>query len=265
MTAADDRALGERCARFAIDLSVEASEAAAEHSWGISVLNPSIPLVWDANQLHITDPGLKGDEIVYLADEILGGAGMAHRSVNLYDEAAGERVAPAIERLGWKSERTIDMVLEGEPATGRRDVEVTQHPQDEIEGLRRRLITSDLEALASTKGDVMVAQLLEWGYCLARGGGDLWLAAAGDDGEPASSCRLLGRDGAGQIEDVGTIEHARERGLGGAVTAAAARLSIARGDDLTFITALADDWPRLMYERMGFRPVSIVWTFRRKP
>ncbi len=262
---ADDEELAARCARFAIDLSVEASEAAAEHPWGFSILNPSIPLVWDANHLHVTDPGLGAAEIVSLADEILGDAGMSHRSVDFFDVEAGAAIAAEIERLGWEVGRTVDMVLEGEPGAARSDLEITRERQDDIEGLRRSLIRGDLEHLDSTKGETMVAQLLEWGHRLGRAGGDLWFAARGEDGSLASSCRLLGGGGVGQIEEVGTVRAAREKGLGGAVTAAAAQFSRSRSDDLTFITALADDWPRAMYERMGFRPVSTVWTFRRKP
>lgn len=236
---------------------------AAEHPWGVAALNPSIPNVWDANCLHVTDPELGADEIVAIADEVIGGAGMMHRSVDFFDFEAGARIAPEIERHGWEADRTIDMVLEGEPGTSGGAIPVERGRQAEIEPLRRRLIRGDIEEVDAARGEVMVEQLLEWARRLGSAGGDLWFTAD-EDGEPASSCRLFGLEGIGQVEEVGTIAAAREKGLGGAVTAAAARFSQSRGDDLTFITALADDWPRLMYERMGFRQVSTVWTFRRK-
>ena len=99
---------------------------------------------------------------------------------------------------------------------------------------------------------------------LGTAGGDRWFMARAD-GEPAACCRLLAGEGIGQVEDVGTLPAARERGLGRAVTLAAAEASAAEGNELTYLGALADDWPRLMYERLGFDEVGKSFIFRRTP
>ena len=112
--------------------------------------------------------------------------------------------------------------------------------------------------------EATVDQLIEWDRMLGRVAGDRWFVAEAD-GRPASCCRLLARDGTGQIEDVGTLPGARERGLGRAVTLAAAQASVAEGNELTYLGALADDWPRLMYERLGFEEIGETLGFRRLP
>ena len=37
------------------------------------------------------------------------------------------------------------------------------------------------------------------------------------------------------------------------------------GHQLTFIVADADDWPRLLYEKLGFEPCGTLHVFRRAP
>ena len=41
--------------------------------------------------------------------------------------------------------------------------------------------------------------------------------------------------------------------------------SVERGDQLTFLVALVDDWPREMYRRLGFEAVGVVHRFRLSP
>ena len=62
------------------------------------------------------------------------------------------------------------------------------------------------------------------------------------------------------------LEKYRGRGLGKAVTARAAAESVAAGHDLTFLVADADDWPKELYRRLGFRDTGgRTWDFVREP
>lgn len=260
-----DSELFEVCNRFSVGLSVAACEMPGEHEWGHSILTPSIPLVWDANNLLITDGSLSAHEIVALADDILGGAGLSHRSVDVTSFEAGKRLAPDFEALGWEAEPSIAMVLEGDPVPGKREVDVTERPLADILDLRRGMIGGEAPPPpVGTARATLVDQLIEWDRKLGAVAGDRWFTAD-HDGVLASACRLYGGEGIGQVEDVGTLTRARENGLGRAVTVAATRASLDRGDELTFITALENDWPKLIYDRIGFHTVGGVWTFRRKP
>ncbi len=252
----------QRILDFELALDGDAAEQVAEHEWGASFLSPSIPMVWDANWVLVERPGMGAAEIEALADELIGGAGMEHRSVFFRDLDEAARLVTEFEALGWNVERDVAMVRRRPPDRGP-GIEVEEVGEAQIEGLRRELIRDGLPLVGSQTA-LVVDQLLEWDRRLAKAGGDRWFLARAD-GEPAACCRLLARDGIGQVEDVGTLPSARGRGLGRAVTLAAAEASVADGNQLTYLGALADDWPRLMYSKLGFDEVGESYVFRRTP
>jgi ribosomal protein S18 acetylase RimI-like enzyme len=94
-------------------------------------------------------------------------------------------------------------------------------------------------------------------------GGDRWFVAPPE--RPASACCLLSGDGIGQVEDVGTLSSARGQGLAQAVIKAALAASRKAGHEHTFIVADADDWPRLLYEKLGFETCGVIHVLRRGP
>jgi GNAT superfamily N-acetyltransferase len=59
------------------------------------------------------------------------------------------------------------------------------------------------------------------------------------------------------IDEVGTLRAYRQRGLARAVVSAAVGAARAWGAGLIVVPADADDWPQLMYRRLGFAPVGI--------
>ena len=83
------------------------------------------------------------------------------------------------------------------------------------------------------------------------------------DGTIAAWARLYTDGVLGQIEDVQTLIAHRRRGHGEAVVRAAMAASRAAGHDLTFLWADAEDFPRRMYQRLGFVVVGRRWRIRR--
>jgi len=260
-----DPDLTQRFMDFELEIYRAASERVADHDWGAAILNPSLPLVWDASLVVITKPGIDATEVAEIAGEVLDGAGMSHRTVLSGSDGVGRDLAPGLERLGWEIERAIYMVWSGEP-DHEPNATASEVRHAEIEDLRSRLIRSDLPMATPQKRET-VEQLLEWDRRVGTAAGDRWFVADDDHGNHASTCRLLVREGRslGQVEDVGTLLEARERGLARAVTLTAARASVANGHEVTFLGALADDWPQVMYARLGFTEVGSNWTFRRPP
>jgi ribosomal protein S18 acetylase RimI-like enzyme len=59
-------------------------------------------------------------------------------------------------------------------------------------------------------------------------------------------------DGLSEVAGIGVLERARKRGIGGAITAAAARDVAARGAEVVFL-APGSDAAQSVYERVGFR------------
>jgi mycothiol synthase len=66
------------------------------------------------------------------------------------------------------------------------------------------------------------------------------------------------------IDEVGTLMTARGRGLARAVVSAAIDAAIGEGCDPIFVPADADDWPQLLYAKLGFEPLGtqVAFTLR---
>jgi GNAT superfamily N-acetyltransferase len=266
-----DSTTSERDELLAFELALDerVCEEVRTESWGRLFLTPSLPLIWDANWVGIEATGLEVDEVVAIAEEALGGAGFAHRTVCALDEADGKRLAEAVEaepaRLpGWEVERTRFMVWDGsapEPATvvGAREVRLA-----EIEGLRRVLIEEETVPTGVPEAEATVDQLFELNRRLGAAAGDRWFIAPAE-GEPLSGCQLLRQGGVAQVEDVGTRTAARERGYAKAIVLAAVAAAQAAGDTTIFLTADAADWPQLMYAKLGFEAVGDLTVLRRRP
>ena len=250
---------------FELALDEDVCDEVHRESWGRLFLTPSTPLVWDANWVGIEAVGLSLDQLVAIADDALGGEGFGHRTICLLDEADGRRLGEEVEAEAdrwprWEVERTRYMLWRGgavEPGAAR-EVRL-----DQIEALRKALI-----AESTPRGvddfDATVDQLYELNRRYAEAAGDRWFVAP-PEGEPMSACCLLRRGGIGQVEEVGTLAPARERGYAKAIVLAAVAASQAAGDRTIFLTAEADDWPQLFYAQLGFETVGELTVLRRHP
>jgi GNAT superfamily N-acetyltransferase len=257
-----DAATRRRLLDFEIGLDRRTNDEVVEEGWGTAFLSPSLPHVWDVSWLAIERTGLGIEELVALGDRILGGAGFAHRTLVLCDEADGARLRPQFEALpGWEVERVRYMTWRAD--TGREaTAAVEETTLAEILPLRRQLTRESMPA-GSEHLEQTLDELLEMDRRFGEAGGDRWFVAPPE--QPASACRLFNVDGIAQIEDVGTLETAREHGLAQSVVLAALTEARALNPELIFLTADAADWPQLMYEKLGFEPVGELHIPRLKP
>ena len=245
---------------FELALDRRSNEEVVDYEWGRAFLSPTLPLAWDANWALIERAGMTAAEVVAAAEKSLGA--YEHRAVAIRDQVDGERLVPEFEGLsGWQVERNLYMLLrEGEEVEAGGDVLET--PLAGCEDLRRELIRAEFAA-DTDKLDETADQLLEMGRRTGEAGGDRWFVAPPAD--PASACCLLSAGDFGQVEDVGTLAAARGQGLAQAVIRAAIVASREAGHRHTFIVADADDWPRLLYKKLGFEPCGVIHVFRRGP
>jgi len=245
---------------FELTLDVATSDEVVAHEWGRAFLTPTLPMVWDASGIVIERAGMSAADVLAAADDAL--ADFEFRTIVIRDEDEGARLAREIEREpGCEVETDLFMVWRGgevEPP-GR---EVRETTLGRCEGLRRALIRGEFPAEMADV-EATTEQLFEMNRRYALAAGDRWFVAPPED--PASACCLFAGEAIGQIEDVGTLASARGQGLARAVTLAALAASRETGHDVTFLVADADDWPRLMYERLGFEPCGVVHVFRRAP
>lgn len=242
---------------FELSLDLAISDEVTTHDWGRAFLCPTLPLVWDLNWMLIERVGMAADEVIAAAEEVL--APFEHRTVAIRDEADGVRLAEEFADVPeWEVETTIYMIWSG--GDNGSPGEVREVHLADCEDLRRELIRGGLPPEV-TEPERTTEQLLEMDRRFAAASGDRWFVAPAE--QPASACCLLSGDGIGQVEEVGTLTAARGRGLAQATVTAAARASQEAGHRVTFLSAEADDWPRLMYEKLGFEPGGTMHVLRR--
>jgi GNAT superfamily N-acetyltransferase len=279
---------------FELWLDEQVCDEVHREPWGRLFLTPSAPLIWDANWAGIEQVGLGFGEVVAIADAALGGEGFGHRTVCALDEADGRRLGEELEAEparwpGWEVEHVRYMAWRGgtiEPGAVRSQLPVSTTGKceltaggergggnhaagargvrlGEIEGLRRALTAEEMPAEVDEPA-ATVDQLFEISERYGPAGGDRWFVAP-DEGEPLSACRLLRQGSIGQVEDVGTLARARGRGYAKAIVLAAVAAARAEGATTIFLTAEADDWPQLLYARLGFETVGDLTILRRRP
>jgi GNAT superfamily N-acetyltransferase len=240
-------------------VSEEAVDRVERYRWGTALVTPSLPQVWDLNQLRVerlprTAPGRR---IAAAADELL--AGLEHRKVTCDHAELGVRLSPDLAALGWDVEVLVVMAWPGDD----RPLPAGAPPVGEASHAELEDSYRELHVEAHGAEHAVVAQLLEES-ARARGARRLYVAA---DGRPASLCRLYVADDVAEIDDVGTLPRHRRRGLASALTLGAVRLARAAGCDLVFLRADAADRPRDLYARLGFRVIGrhYSWVVRRPP
>jgi ribosomal protein S18 acetylase RimI-like enzyme len=250
----------ERIVAFLRKLDGLSAEREVPFRFGTAYFHSELPRVWSRNYL-VADTNVKdatAELLVAESDRILGGAGLRHGKVELYDEEAGTRLDPGFRELGWQAHCDVLMVARREPDHPT-DLSLAEEvPIDELEPVwteenRREPYGSDEETvqqLVANKRVVMASR-------------DTRFIAARVNGAIASYCELYSNGGTGQIEAVGTLEEFRNRGLARATVLGALAASRAAGNDLTFLMAREDDWPKELYRKLGFDEVGRAYEFVR--
>ena len=245
----------ERAIEFSRAFDRRRAERIVRGEHGEALLTPSVPLVYHRNHYSVDlNADVSADELIAEADAIFEPEGYRHRKITI-DDDLGERVAPRFRELGWKVEELVVQLYRGPQA------ELDTSVVDPVEG-------ADLEPLwvegmrespeISTEEEIRQLVAAQHGR---REGADVGYFAARVNGEIASYCELFLADGVGQIESVMTLEPYRNRGLAKAVVTRALEASLDAGSELTFICAGARDFPKDLYEKLGFVTAGRMWDF----
>jgi GNAT superfamily N-acetyltransferase len=222
---------------------------------GLVLRTPSLPAVWSANQLRITEP-LGFDALLRLAGEQLPQLGYV--DIATEDQVAGQALEPAFRAAGWKVERDVVMVLSEPPDRPADMSRVADAGENELMDLMDRWFAEDPGPSASER-----VELVDYNRREVHVHGDRMLGVRSSDGQLVAMTKLRSDGSTAQVEDVYTVPEARGRGYARALVSRAAELAREDGAGLTFIVADDNDWPRLLYRRIGFRPVGHVWHFHR--
>ncbi len=245
---AADRAIRRRAAREAVPLTE-----------GVVVRHPELDDVHYLNAV-LLDAGaqqLDGRQAAALADRWLGDLG--HRHIVFDDAGAGERAAAQLAREGWERERITFMVFAGDPAGMVTDPRGRAIAESEMDALQLASLREQAPEVDARTG--LVARLVATQSRLRATTPSCCFGAGPPGAELASMCTLFldpavnGRRAA-MVTDVGTRVAHRGQGLARAVVSAAVAHAGRWGAELIVVGADADDWPQVMYARLGFAPVG---------
>jgi N-acetylglutamate synthase-like GNAT family acetyltransferase len=223
-----------------------------ELPFGVGLLNDEVPLSWDHNRLLVTEPATAAD-VGAAAEDVLGGAGVAHRQVSIDVEDQGA-LAEALKAQGWTRARHVVMALDGAPLRSP-DASVRVRPVS-LEELREPVAAS-WRREQPTLSEEGVRQLVDRRAITERAVRATFLGAFAE-GRLAARCDLYRSDDGrvAQVEEVNTDPDVRGRGLGTAVVLDAVYRALAGGAELVFLRADADDWPQEWYRDLGFVDVA---------
>ena len=170
-----------------------------------------------------------------------------HRRVIL--ERGDDEAAAALGDLGYVRSTHLVFAHAREPD---RRVDTSMVHEVEFE----RLVPARTAAtIAEPWGDDDIAtQLNDAKRLIMRAVPTRFFAAIVDD-RVAAYCEVRSDGRTAQIEDVEAVRAYRGRGLGRAIVQHALD-EARRGHDVVFLEALADDWPRRLYAKLGFDAVD---------
>jgi ribosomal protein S18 acetylase RimI-like enzyme len=247
-----------RAIAFIRALDERAAEQVVPFRWGRALINRRLKRVHDLNYLIVDRvDGADVESLAAEADRIQGEAGIAHRRINVDNQAAADRFVPAFVAAGYKPERFGVMVRREPPdrpvdTSDVREIDWMQlRPARERELLQQPWASPGLVLQILAKHELTASRVATRYFGVQL------------DGLVVSSCELRTEGDVAQIETVETLESYRRRGLSRAVVSAA--LQAASGSEVIFLVADVNDWPQEFYRRLGFEQVGIESRFLRLP
>jgi ribosomal protein S18 acetylase RimI-like enzyme len=246
----------ERVQRFEREIEMAGSQN-VDSPFGVAVIEPELPRRHDSNYLlaERVPLGAGASDLAAEAERILGGAGLAHRAVFTFDEALGARLEPGFRELGWNVRRHIWMAQLREPE---READLSLVEEVGEADLRPGRTAEIIRYPWGT--EEVAEQLLDAKLLLGKRAETRFFGVRAD-GEIVSWADLYVAQGVGQVEDVATKEEHRGKGYATAVVLRAAGEARAAGADLVFLVADEDDWPKKLYERLGFDTIGRLTKF----
>jgi ribosomal protein S18 acetylase RimI-like enzyme len=229
-------------------------------TWGNAYLDDDVPSRYYSNFLRVeTDlTGVSAEDLLDATEKILGDGRYEHRLVIMRDEVAGARLEPGFTAAGYVRAPEVVQFLRREPdRPGTVEVEIVGF--DQARDVIERTYREDGQ-LPETLAVPFTDHRRKYEDAL---GARFFVARI--DGEQAGLCELYLDGEDAQVEDVATLARFRNRGVARSVVLAACDAARAAGATRVFIVADDDDWPKQLYERLGFDRIGTDVAFLRSP
>jgi RimJ/RimL family protein N-acetyltransferase len=234
----------DRIHAFRAALQDAASEQRVPARHGVGFFSPSVREVYDMNYVRAELPA-PAEELIADAERLM--EDYFHKRVLI--ERADARSATGFRARGWTVVPHLIMARMREPDRLVDTSMVRELPFEELTAARREVTAGE------PWGDDEISSLLDDAKRLIVRAVPTRFFAAFDDGEIAAYCEVRSDGVVAQIEDVNTLERFRRRGLGRAVVQHAVG-EARKTHEIVYLEALADDWPRELYAKLGFDVVG---------
>jgi len=226
--------------------------------FGTALFNDDFPSYWDGTFLRVDRPGdATAAQLIAEANRLF--EGFAHRAVVVPDESAGARWAATFGREGWEVDRLVFMA-HGREADRESDIAVEECTLEEVFPL---LLETNLHSHGGMTPAAAEANAAVRRPFVDVTGARFFVARV--EGVLAGFCELYVHDGVAELDDVHTLERFRGRGIARGVVGHAVREARDAGADLIFLIADDADWPKELYDKLGFDPVGGFWQFTKPP
>ena len=226
---------------------------------GVAYLDEEHPERYYANFLLVQGRSdATAEMLAGVADRILGGADLRHRLVLVNDEPTAAALGPGFAALGYSPSWSVLMAHRHGPDRGGQ-VPVEEVPFAEVRALIRETYLED----------PAIPDELAHGFTEQQGKRERTIGArffvGNVDGQSAGTCELYLEGAVAQVENVGTLERFRGRGVARSVVLRAVEVAREAGARDIFIEADEDDWPKDLYARLGFERIGRSGEFLRAP
>jgi ribosomal protein S18 acetylase RimI-like enzyme len=229
--------------------AVDASEPVADVPRALALSTPSLPRVWELNV--VLAPGTAGAErLIDAADAVQARAGLAHRRLRMDGAAPAEPLRAAAAARGWRVERELVMVREPAAQAPAHAGRVEEVGREALAAARDEFLRTEPYGDDPETRRQLIAQHERW----ARGAAVARSLGVVDGGRVVAWCSAYDDGELYELDDVAVLPGRRGEGLGRELVAGATAL--APPGRVPFLLADADDWPRHLYERLGFTAVG---------
>jgi ribosomal protein S18 acetylase RimI-like enzyme len=229
-------------------------------AWGEAFLDDDLPTRFYSNFL-LAEGDLEGasaQDMIDAAEEILGGGAFEHRLVIVRDARAADRLRAGFIASGFEPSHEVTYIHRRQPDRPRA-LQVEERRFADVRDLIVETYVED-DHLPSELAVPFTDHRAKYEREL---GARLFVALV--DGEPAGHCELYLDGDDAQVENVATLIRFRNRGVARSVVLAAVDAAREAGAARTYIVADGDDWPKHLYERLGFDAIGTEAAFLKAP
>ncbi|MCI0632568.1 MAG: GNAT family N-acetyltransferase [Actinobacteria bacterium] len=220
--------------------------------WGTAYLDAEFPTRYYSNFL-LADSDLDAaspEDLIGAADEILGGAGYAHRRVVVRGEPSAARLHSGFAMNGYEAAREVVLIHRRKPDRAGA-LEVEEVSFDGARALIERAYREDPDLPPEVTAP-FTQQHRKFELVI---GARFFVAQV--NGTQAGHCELFVDGADALVENVGTLERFRNKGVARSIVLRAIEAARKAGAIRTFIMADEEDWPKELYQRLGFAPLGV--------